>query len=277
MSEGILPMLGKIVYLRDSEPTVEYRPVVGFPNYAVGNDGIIWSLNRGRITEVKPSMRGAKRQYWGVTLQCRGKRRATYFHVVVLEAFCGPCPSGCQSRHLDGDPNNNRRDNLKWGTPLEQSEDKRKHGTMNYGSRNGMTSLTDSDVVSIKDRLAGGDAPVDIAADSKVSLATVCRIASAKVWARTDARLIKVVKRLHRGSANQNAKLTQEQVESIFHRGTAGECRSKLAREFGVSPGLIGHILHDRAWKHVTRKLMLKMEPIDETRPVQCSQVPAPS
>lgn len=46
----------------------------------------------------------------------------------VLEAFLGPEP-GLVARHLDGNPFNNRIDNLAWGTNKQNTEDSISHGT----------------------------------------------------------------------------------------------------------------------------------------------------
>ncbi len=56
-------------------------------------------------------------------------RRNAQVHRVVLETFQGPCPDGMVCRHLDGNPHNNRLDNLAWGTMLENSQDRFRHGT----------------------------------------------------------------------------------------------------------------------------------------------------
>lgn len=50
-------------------------------------------------------------------------------HRLVLEAFIGPCPDGMVGCHTDGDPLNNRLDNLRWDTPSNNNRDKRAHGT----------------------------------------------------------------------------------------------------------------------------------------------------
>ena len=51
-------------------------------------------------------------------------RPALLVHRGVLLAFEGPCPPGHVCRHLDDNPANNRRTNLKWGTKKENAEDR---------------------------------------------------------------------------------------------------------------------------------------------------------
>jgi hypothetical protein len=67
-----------------------------------------------------------------------------------LEAFVGPCPSGQEAAHLDGDPANNRLDNLAWKTPVENMGDQEKHQTLNWGERHGGAKLTEADVIAIR-------------------------------------------------------------------------------------------------------------------------------
>jgi len=125
---------------------VAYKILENYPAYRVGDDGSIWS-RRKRI--MLPSGRGSKtvigktwhpkkiskqkgktegRSYLYVRLSHDKKSRIFRVHRLVLEAFVGPCPEGMECRHLDGDPSNNRLENLRWGTPAENTEDKRKHG-----------------------------------------------------------------------------------------------------------------------------------------------------
>jgi len=46
-----------------------------------------------------------------------------------LETSVGPCPEGHVTRHLNGDPTDNRLENLRWGTRSENQRDSVKHGT----------------------------------------------------------------------------------------------------------------------------------------------------
>lgn len=54
--------------------------------------------------------------------------------------------------------------------------------------------------------------------------------------------------RMERGSARHSSKLTEEKVREIRRRAIAGEMNVTLAREFGVTPTLIGQIVKRTAW-----------------------------
>ena len=63
----------------------------------------------------------------------------------MLMAFVGPRPSTNHvTRHLNGDYQDNRLDNLAWGTPKENSSDKLQHGTHDRGTRNSRAHLTNA-------------------------------------------------------------------------------------------------------------------------------------
>ncbi len=47
-------------------------------------------------------------------------------HRLICEAFHGPCPEGQECRHLDGDPSNNRPENL---VALTKQQHHKLHGT----------------------------------------------------------------------------------------------------------------------------------------------------
>lgn len=49
-------------------------------------------------------------------------------HRVVLIAFAGPPPPGCEVLHNDGNPANNSAANLRWGTRSENLHDRVRHG-----------------------------------------------------------------------------------------------------------------------------------------------------
>jgi hypothetical protein len=111
-----------------------------------------------------------------------GRSRQTKVHILVLEAFVGPRPDGMVCRHLDGNPQNNRLSNLRWGTPEENYADRRLHGTHNTGSRNGRAKIDESDVIAIRQRLAAGHKQAAIAQDFGISLGIVAHISAGRTW-----------------------------------------------------------------------------------------------
>lgn len=142
-------------------PGVRFKSIAGCVGYCIGDDGSPWSANdrKGRLTcdWRKIVLRRRRDGYSGVQLtDDMGKRRYRPVHQLVLEAFVGPRPVGMEACHNDGNPANNRLDNLRWDTHAANTEDSRRQGRLAYnrGERNGRAKLTEADVVEIK-RLRG--------------------------------------------------------------------------------------------------------------------------
>lgn len=110
------------------------------------------------------------------------KRIASYVHVLVLEAFVGPCPEGLECRHLDGNPGNSHLSNLCWGTHLENMADQKAHGMTAKGEKSVFAKLRDADIPVIRQRCRSGEPCSAIGADYKVYRQTVSRIASGETW-----------------------------------------------------------------------------------------------
>lgn len=120
--------------------TERWLPVPGWDGvYEVSDLGRVRSLPRrvpsrhewhptaravpGRILRASP--RG---EYLRVTLARDGRRYSVNVHRLVLEAFRGPAPTGMETLHGNGDGTDNRLGNLRWGTGVENQEDRRRHG-----------------------------------------------------------------------------------------------------------------------------------------------------
>ena len=102
-------------------PDEIWRPSPRFPCYEASSAGRIRNVKTGRILRPAPMPSG----YLHVSLS----QHTVTAHTVILEAFRGPRPAGCQASHLDGDRTNNRIENLIWETALENNRRKREHGT----------------------------------------------------------------------------------------------------------------------------------------------------
>lgn len=102
-------------------PTEEWRPISGFPGYEVSSLGRVVS-HRGR----EPREIGAVVSGY---LRVRLSRRDVAVHALVAAAFIGPRPEGQEVRHLNGNPLDNRVQNLAYGTHSENMQDSLLHGT----------------------------------------------------------------------------------------------------------------------------------------------------
>ena len=102
----------------------------GFSKYLVSNRGRVKVVKTGKLIKQQPY----PKRYMSVNIVSDdGKHRWWLVHRPVCTVFSGPCPPGLQARHLDGNPRNNRAENIKWGTASENSLDKYRHGTILRG------------------------------------------------------------------------------------------------------------------------------------------------
>ena len=127
--------------------------------------------------------------YPKVYLYKDGVRKHLSVHVLVMLAFVGPRPDGLQIRHKDGDVTNFKLDNLCYGTPKENADDRRIHGTHLEGERCYNSVLTERKV-----RIARGLHKLDftvkrIAEILDVKYQTVWRCIH-KSWAHMTCELV---------------------------------------------------------------------------------------
>lgn len=109
-------------------------PMIRNPDYMAGEDGRIYTrlrhkgFGRWKYVEWHP-VGGARRQRSRtVVIDLDGHRMALALARVICASFHGmPSDESGQVRHLDGDPDNNRADNLAWGTEQEVWADLNAH------------------------------------------------------------------------------------------------------------------------------------------------------
>lgn len=113
----------------------QWLSVAGFEGlYSVSDLGRVRSLDRidrqGRLRKgriLRPAVRRDGHLHVGL---CRDSKRVwRYVHVLVAEAFHGQRPDGMEVRHLNGNPADNRAENLAFGSHSENQFDSVAHGT----------------------------------------------------------------------------------------------------------------------------------------------------
>lgn len=182
--------------MRDIE---EWRPVVDWEGlYEVSSHGRVRSCRRvvlrsdGRTQTFAERIRKLQLMLDGrlAVHLCRdSKPHSLLVHRLVARAFLGDPEDGSEVCHGDGDPQNNRVENLRWDSRSGNMLDKLAHDTHNRGERHNMVKLREIDVREIRDLYAGGALQRDIAEKFGVTQQAVSRIIRRKIWGWMDAPL----------------------------------------------------------------------------------------
>lgn len=174
-------MAGRLCAVR-SKMLEQWRAVPGYEGaYEVSDLGRVRSLDReivqlsrrgtsyasyrkGRV--LRPGRMSGGHQ--SVVLTREGGSRCV--HELVALAFIGSRPDGYVTRHLNGDPTDNRAVNLAWSTQGDNGRDKKWHsGCATY-------KLSPDDIRRIKIAQQLGIAGVDIARQFNISPSVVSKI-----------------------------------------------------------------------------------------------------
>jgi membrane-associated PAP2 superfamily phosphatase len=151
--------------------------VNNYPKYSISNLGRVRSLHYGLL---KPGRDGDG--YLQVALYNSSGCKWFKVHRLVTEYFLGPRPRDMEVCHNNGIITDNRLCNLRYDTKAGNFADKKKHGTENFGTKNGQNILSETEVMKIVYLLKLGVYQKDIAREVGVSQATVSNIASGKTW-----------------------------------------------------------------------------------------------
>jgi hypothetical protein len=122
-----------------------WLPITGWEGlYEVSDQGRVRSLDRTVTTKhgVVKQHRGkilspGKLNSGHLVVNLRGHNHGMRcVHRLVLESFVGSCPEGMEACHdPDPTPSNNRLDNLRWDTHVENLADMRRAGRHHYSRR----------------------------------------------------------------------------------------------------------------------------------------------
>ena len=127
--------------------TEEWRRVRVSPNYMVSSLGRVV----GDRHKVELKSRLSDSGYQRVRLYTENGPRSFNVNWLVCDAFQGPQPTKAhQAAHNDNVRTNNTADNLRWATPKENQEDRRRHGTRMFDDRHPNVKVPRSAIDEIK-------------------------------------------------------------------------------------------------------------------------------
>lgn len=170
----------------------EWRPVIcdlgDFPGYWINAKGEVLSSRRSnkprllRATTVKDGHLRLRLTDAG------GKTHNIFAHRLVAFTYHGfPPPEKPYACHIDGNPANNCPANIYWGSPQENADDRKRHGTSARGMRHGSSKLTEAQVREVR-RLAASTARSQayIGRQFGVSHSVIGCILKGKTWGWLD-------------------------------------------------------------------------------------------
>lgn len=172
-----------------TEEGLEWYEIPNFPDYWLTKCGKVGSTKQSKyIKQLGRREHNQKKDRYIVgLLNAEGKRVNIFIHTLVLTVFRGPRPSGMQCRHLNGMSSDNRLENLVWGTPQENSDDRKRHGTSNEGSRNPASKLTIEKAREIRRIHASeGISKAELARRYNVSDVCIHKIITEQTWKEKD-------------------------------------------------------------------------------------------
>ncbi len=219
-----------------------YRDLPGFHGYKIGKDGSAWSVRKnGKLTRLFGYKTSLGYRQLKLT-DDSGVAHPIFLHTAVLMAFSGPRPDGNVCRHLDGNPGNNRLDNLAYGTQKENLEDCLRHGTIAHGEKCGLSKLDDSQIESIrKMRFVDKDSFSVIARRFSVCQKTIANICHGRTWARTSGG--------SREPVYKQEKLSGSDVVRIVDLVKSGMSQYRVAGMFNVNQSVISRVCSGKAHK----------------------------
>lgn len=156
--------------------------------YAASNTGRIKRIVRGsrQLRLSGKPLRPVKLAdgYLRLCLHYEGRQYNRLVHVLIVEAFLGPRPSGYQVNHKNGNKADNRIHNLEYVTPSENTQHAHDTGLAKryIGESNGRCVLTAQQVINIRVRRAKGELGVVLAAEYGVTAGTICAVYRRRNW-----------------------------------------------------------------------------------------------
>lgn len=172
--------------------------------YYVSKDGRVLSVKKK--TPIIMKQISSKDGHKYVFMYDNGKMKKIWVHQAVLMAWDRFPNPGEETRHLNDIPDDNRLENLCWGTRLENAEDKRRNGGLPIGEKSGRHKLTEKQVLEIREKFSGDKSSTDLSKEYGLSKNSILEIVNGKTWKHLP------VKKVKRHSSRRKTPISEEQI-----------------------------------------------------------------
>lgn len=230
--------------------TERWLPVPWNDAYEVSDLGRVRSWRRRGTNERRAEPRVLRPSldtggYAQVELWANGCGAPKKVHALVLELFVGPRPDGMQVRHLNGVPNDNRLENLCWGTAAENHADKVTHGTALRGSRNHLAVLTPETAAEALLAMRRGESRRALAKRLGCSPAALVFLAKGRTWNYLG------IEPVYRPEPNNASRVLLEGEARLIRMLDAEKVapRCEIAAVFGVSRQNVDRICSRKTYR----------------------------
>ena len=146
--------------------------------YAVSSHGHVVSYHGSSPKILSP---GDNKGYKQFMLHHNNERRPVLAHHLVLETYDRSRPDGKECRHLNGVRDDNRIQNLEWGTRSRNARDRYQHGRSNRGEEHPSARLSNKEAAEIVTKYEnGGTTQRELAGMYDVSQPFISRLVNGK-------------------------------------------------------------------------------------------------
>lgn len=161
--------------------------------------------------------------------------------------------TGVNVRHPQGIKLCINRDHLLTGTLQDSMDDAKARGAILTGEDVHFSTLTETQVVAIREQYAQTKTPMHVIADEYgVSKNAINALITGHTWASAGGPTTgRAGIGTPKGTDHYRAKLTEDDVRAIRRQRGAGSTLKWLADTYGLSQGTITALLSGRTWKHV--------------------------
>lgn len=148
-----------------------YGRIRSLPRTVIRSDGVRQNVKGGVLNRASTD-RGGHRY-----VKLSGPDRTVSVQTLVMSAFAGPVPDGMEVCHNDGNPLNNRLDNLRYDTRKGNLIDMARMG------RASKQKLTADDATEIRAKYMSGARKCELAEEYGVTWAAIHRIVTGRSYA----------------------------------------------------------------------------------------------
>lgn len=250
------------------------KRIKGFPNYSVDEDGNIYSSGRYKngvfirkeiMLKQSSNSDGYKLVNLFTNSTGKVKRFTALVHRIVAQAFIDNPDKKLTVNHIDGNKENNVKDNLEWATHKENNVHAYKLGLKKgqIGSTNGMSKLVEADVINMITDILNGSTNEELSEKYSVHPRYVSLIRHKRRWEHVWNTLFKDSKIIKSNKPRPNnipgkSKISLDKQIEIIGMIKNGLRLKELAEKYNIDPSVLSRVRSGKAWGHAMLEYNLR-------------------